>query len=59
MNTQQIMALRCAVEDLVGAIRIAREFPVCDYDHHAAMLTVRELQAAFPEIDLDIPEDLK
>ena len=58
MNDVQINALQCAVADLIGAIQIAEKYPRCGYDEDAALETIRELVAAFPDVDFEVPEEL-
>jgi hypothetical protein len=58
MTEDQISAIKCAYNDLVGALQARNQCDMESHDWKAHMLTISELEAAFKFIEPVIMEDL-
>jgi hypothetical protein len=48
MNAEQIIAIKCAYADLVGALQAYNQGEVTVHDWEAHYQTIRDLEVAFP-----------
>lgn len=58
MTKDQILAVKAAYADLVGALQARNQLDIEVHDWDAHMLTISELEAAFKFIEPVIMEDL-
>lgn len=51
MTNEQVMAVRCAFADLVGAYEAYENMDMHRHDWKAHLLTIQEMEVAFPELE--------
>lgn len=54
LNQKQVTALRCAHADLLGALQARNQLDMEVHDWKSHLLTLTELEEAFPEILKDV-----
>jgi len=58
MNNDQTLAIACAFADLCGALQAFQQLDLHAHDWRAHQQSIEDLMAAFPDINLMLPEDL-
>jgi len=50
MNSEQLIAIKCAYADLVGALQSYNQYESTVHDWEAHLQTIRDLETAFPNV---------
>jgi hypothetical protein len=58
MTNEQVIAIKCAFADLCGALQAFQQNDIHTHDWEAHLESIEDLVKQFPNIDLELPDDI-